>query len=388
VSVPSGANLQQKGRYLFKVPNNLEMEEQIMKRFYMLIGVVAVVFLAITVISPATCGAAAAKPITLKFSYHMPQDSFPGLQYQWWANEVEKRTNGQYKVQIYWMQSLAKQTDALPAMQSGLCDITFVSANYFVSNFPLFIVLDMPGNGGQDYLAPVQALTDSVDHQPALKAELEKQKMELMIPYTSGLMQLAFKTRPEGLKDLKGKTIRSVGTGVSKYLQNLGANPVFMSYNDIYEAIDRGTIVGSSISVMLSDALKHSEVMKGVLMGNYAVSLAVGVYMNKDVYNKLPADVQKILMDLRTEGGIRFVTATKDFEAKIYRNWMDDGVSIIPLNGEDRKINEKAIKDAREFLLDDYAKKTPEVRNVWDYYSKAITKYEAANAAAAGKAKK
>jgi TRAP-type transport system periplasmic protein len=359
-----------------------------MKRVYRLIGVLAVLFLAITVISPAMCGAAVTKPITLKFSYHMPQESFMGQHYQWWANEVEKRTNGRYKVQMYWMQSLAKQTDALPAMQSGLCDITFVSANYFVSNFPLFIVLDMPGNGGSDYLAPVQALMDSVDHQAALKAELEKQKMVLMVPYTSGLMQFAFKTRPEGLKDLKGKTIRSVGTGVTKYLQNLGANPVFMSYNDIYEAIDRGTIGGSSISMMMSDALKHSEVMKGILLGNYAVSLAVGVYMNQDVYKKLPADVQKILMDLRTELGIRYATATKDFEAKIYRNWMDEGVSVISLNAEDRKINEKAIKDARESLLEEYAKKNAEVRNVWDYYSKAVKKYETANAAASAKPKK
>jgi TRAP-type C4-dicarboxylate transport system substrate-binding protein len=303
-----------------------------------------------------------------------------GQHYQWWANEVEKRTKGRYKVQMYWMQSLAKQTDALPALQSGLCDITFISANYFVSNFPLFIALDLPGNGGKDYLAPVQALMDSVDNQPALKAELDKQKVVLMVPYTSGLMQFGFKTRPEGLKDLKGKTIRSVGTGVSKYLENLGANPVFMSYNDIYEAIDRGTIGGSSISMIMSDALKHSEIMKGVLMGNYAVSLAVGVYINQDVYKKMPPDVQKILMDLRTELGIRFATAIKDFEAKIYRNWMDDGVSVITLSADDRKINDKAIKDARDFLLDDYAKKTPEIRNVWDYYSKAVSKFEAANA--------
>jgi hypothetical protein len=48
------------------------------------------------------------KPLTLKFADVVPRDSWFGKHRQWWANEVERRTEGKIKIQMFWMESLVK----------------------------------------------------------------------------------------------------------------------------------------------------------------------------------------------------------------------------------------------------------------------------------------
>ena len=72
-------------------------------------------------------GAEPFKPKTLKFATGgITETSFFGQHYKWWAEELEKRTGGRIKVQIFWLESLVKGKDMLPAIQSGYTDIGWV----------------------------------------------------------------------------------------------------------------------------------------------------------------------------------------------------------------------------------------------------------------------
>jgi TRAP-type C4-dicarboxylate transport system substrate-binding protein len=151
-----------------------------------------------------------------------------------------------------------------------------------------------------------------------------------------------------------------------------------MSYSDIYEALDRGTIDAAEEVMGLSQTFKHYEVTKYLYMTNAGGALASGVYMNTKVYDKLPKDIQKMLIDLRLEYSERYANGTRDFEGGYYREWeTKHGVKIVNPSPEDQKALQEAGKKATDFILNKQeAEGHKGARAVWNYYMTALKKYE------------
>ena len=329
------------------------------------------------------CMGAEFKPVTLRYSHYVSQNSWHGELNQWWANEVEKRTGGKVKVKIYWMDSLTKIKDGLPSVQSGMAEMGWISSTYHPSQLPLFLALDNVFNFGDDYVASVLAITDTMEKEPNLKVELERENIIQVIPHCSGHAQIGSKKCFASLADLKGKTLRTYGGARTKYYTALGANPIFMAFPDLYEAMDRGTIDAiGDMAVVLASGFKLYEVSKCVLLINAGGSLASGGFMNLKTFKSLPPDIQKTLLDLRREYGIMMAQKESDDEVKYYKEWnTKHGVTIKSLSPEDQKINIEAGKVAQEFFLNQQESKGyPAARKVWDYYMAARLKYEAERA--------
>jgi len=328
------------------------------------------------------CLAAEFKPVTLKYSHYVAQTSWHGELNQWWANEVEKRTGGKVKVKIFWMDSLTKIKDGLPSVQSGMAEMGWISSTYHPSQLPLFLVLDNVFNFGDDYVSSVMAITDAMENEPNLKAELERENIIQVIPHCSGHAQIGSK-KIMSLADLKGKTLRTYGGSRTNYYTNLGANPIFMAFPDLYEAMDRGTIDAiGDMAVVLASGFKLYEVCKTVLLINAGGSLASGGFMNLKVFKGLPPDIQKTLLDLRRDYGAKMAQKESDDEVKYYKEWnTKHGVTIKGLSPEEQKINVEAGKAAQEaFIKQQESKGAPAARKVWDYYMAARLKHEAERA--------
>lgn len=341
-----------------------------MKRFLLSSVITIALAASIAVFSGAAFGASSTQPIILKLAHYVPQSSFLGQQTQWWADQVEKRTEGKVKIRIFWMGSLVRMPDMLKAVQNGIADLAWIPSTYWPSNFPLYMMLDNPGDCLGNYEAAILASIDAVDNEPHLKAELERQNIIPMIPYESGLAVLGLRKNYNSLLDIKGKTIRVYGSGQTKYIQALGANPVFMPYSDIYEALSRGTIDGSILAVVLSNAFKHYEVVKCLFPIKVGQAVACGFAMNRKAFFKLPHDVQKTLLDLRRVYAIRYARMLKALETKIFNEWATKyGVIIKKLTPEEAKINEQAIIGSRKAMIKaEESAGHKYAQAVWDYY--------------------
>ncbi len=349
-----------------------------MRKGVILIGVpLGLVFILLGLTTVIEAGEAA-KPVTLKYSTYIAPTSWHGELHQWWANEVDKRTGGRFKIQTFWMESLSKHKDGLPAVQSGICDLTWLSSTYHPSQLPLFMILDNPFNFGNDYVASVLAIIDTMEKEPSLKAELDRENIINVMPHISGFTQLGSKKCFGSLADLKGKTLRTYGGARARYYELLGANPIFMSYTEIYEAIDRGTVSAYDCAVVLSHGFKHYEVTKCILMLNGGGALASGVYMNLKTFKGLPQDVQKMFIDLRKEYGVKMAQKQMDDEQKHFNEWKTKyGVTLQNLTAADQKINIDAGQKAQEYMLKKQESEGHKaVRKVWDYYTTARKKYE------------
>jgi len=322
--------------------------------------------------------AESSQPINMKVSLFFAQGSWMGKQYQSWADELTRRTNGRVKADMFWMDSLVKQQDMLPGLKAKMTDAGYLSQTYFPSNFPLLMMVDNFGNTTKDYGAAVLAVLDTEENEPNLKAELEKEGVVPIAPYFGGVGHLAVGKRVNSFSDIKGKTIRTFGGTGLNYFKALGMNPIFMPYTDIYEAVSRGTIDGFQMVLPLSDAFKHYEVVKNIACISMGAPVGPAIMMRRDLFLSLPADVQNIILDLRKEFGVRYADSVKnDFESVAYHRWVfEHNVTLLTLTPEERAFNAKAIETANDLMVKEQEGKGHKAAGkVWDYYMKALKKY-------------
>ncbi|HWD37067.1 MAG TPA: C4-dicarboxylate ABC transporter substrate-binding protein, partial [Casimicrobiaceae bacterium] len=64
---------------------------------------------------------------TLKMNISLAQNSHYGVAIDTFAREVEKRTNGRYKVQNFYSGALGAERESIEALQLGTLDLTMTS---------------------------------------------------------------------------------------------------------------------------------------------------------------------------------------------------------------------------------------------------------------------
>ena len=225
-------------------------------------------------------------------------------------NAVEKRTDGAVTFEVFWSGALCGAVDALECLVTGQADIAFGSAVYNPAEMPLTTVASIPfqnvnGQAGAD------AMMDLIATDVDLKAEWDRNNVHLLFFGHTSLPLLGSTKQITTLADMKGKSIRTVGHGVSA-MQKLGANPVATAPAEQYEALQRGVLDGAIYSVDGMIDARLYEVVDyiydiGEFMGNYAMLYTA---MGKDTWDSLSPELQQVF----TEEAVRISKSYgKDF---------------------------------------------------------------------------
>jgi TRAP-type C4-dicarboxylate transport system substrate-binding protein len=119
---------------------------------------------------------------------------------------------------------------------------------------------------------------------------------KVLMLWNSDTASLMSRSKPiRTLEDLKGMKIRTPSAAQSAQLTALGAIPVDMPANQIYNNLDRGVIDASMIPMSAALDFKLIEVAK-----YFTVEAPLGrspflVAMNRARYDKLPANLKKVI---------------------------------------------------------------------------------------------
>ena len=243
----------------------------------------------IAVRAPAT-----AAPITLTYANFPPASTFPCVQMERWSREVEKRTNGQVKINTFPGGTLLAAKNIFDGVISGTADIGNFAMSYQPGRFPVSEASDLPLGLPNARVASL-VLTDLIEkHQPK-----EFEKVKILTLFTCPPADFMTSKPVRTLKDLKGMELRVSGTGVD-VVKNLGGIPIAMPQSETPEAIQKGIVKGivSSMEV-LKDMNYAAYCPYATDTSLFIVSFAV--VMNREKWNALPADVKKVMDDLRVE---------------------------------------------------------------------------------------
>jgi TRAP-type C4-dicarboxylate transport system substrate-binding protein len=122
--------------------------------------------------------------------------------------------------------------------------------------------------------------------------------VKVLMLWNSDTASLMSKNKPlRTLEDLKGLKIRTPSAAQSAQLAALGATPIDMPVTQIYNNLDRGVIDATMIPMSAALDFKLIEVAK-----YYTIDAPLGrspflVAMNKSRYDKLPANLKKVIDD-------------------------------------------------------------------------------------------
>lgn len=292
-------------------------------------------------------GLADAKVIKLRYAFFAPAHTFPGVQMERWAREVEKRTDGKVKVETYPGGTLLGAKNMFDGVIAGTADIGCFCPSYHPGRFPLLEAVDQPVGWPNTKVASLGLFDLYKKWQPK---SLEKVKVITM--FTCGPTHLMMKVPIRRLADLEGVEIRAAGT-LARALGLLGATPVAMPMSDVPEALQKGVVKGLLSSLEVMKDFKFAEYCRYVTyLGLQVVSFAV--VMNKDTWNSLPADVQKVIDDLAREQAL-WTGQMEDERCNSAIEWSKKtyNVEFIKLPPEDMAKAKELVKP----MIDEYIKR-------------------------------
>ena len=243
---------------------------------------------------------AEAKNYTLRYSDIGPPRGPRAKALMWWAEELEKRSNGQLKIEFFWGQSLIKAKDVLKALGSGLVETGIVVATYTPAELPIWNYASLP-YGINDEWVGMRTWFELHQTDADLLKEAKNNKFKVLMVNTTGPVHLQTNKEPiTSVEQLKGKKIRTTG-GWTNLFKALGAVPVTIGFGELYAALERGTVDGTINYTPFVKSYKHFEVAQYVTEAFMGQQLGYGVGIGERIFNDLPKDLQDILLKVSDE---------------------------------------------------------------------------------------
>ncbi len=236
------------------------------------------------------------KVIKLSFSNFFPAVHKNSIIMDQWCKELEKRTKGRLKIAYYPSSVLTPAAQTYDSVIKGITDIGESVLGYTKGRFPLTEVVDLPLGYKSGYVA-----TKMINEYYKKFKPKEFDQVKVLYLHAHGPGILFTKKPVHKLEDLKGMKIRSTGFS-AKVAAALGALPVAMPQPDAYDALRTGVVDGILNPIEAMKGWKIGEVVKYTIE-NYgsAYSTSFFVVMNKQKWDSLPQDIQKIMEELDQE---------------------------------------------------------------------------------------
>lgn len=223
-----------------------------------------------------------------------------------YANALKEMSGGTVTGRVFAL-SLLNWAEMSDGIRDGITDSGTVLFSYFPSTFSinsmlaeLSMVTQLGDTGSEQMgMAYAGALSEYIFlNCPECLAEFESQNHVFTgIGATSPYWLLCNKP-VTSLAQLRGKRLRAAGSNWSRWAQELGATPVTMSHNDVYEAISQGVLDCTMQSVPELTLINLMEITTDITMnvpGGLFAGLAVS-NVNKNTWARLDQQQKESVM--------------------------------------------------------------------------------------------
>ncbi|PJI39212.1 C4-dicarboxylate TRAP transporter substrate-binding protein [Ferrovibrio sp.] len=255
--------------------------------------------------------------------------------------EVDKRlaaanSKAKFEWTRAWGGTAVKLGSESGAIKDGIAELAFVSTIFEAPKFPLQNV---------SYVAPF--MTDDVAMMskvikgvqakvPAMAQAWTKNNMIFLGGTGLDTYHLFTKGPINKLEDLNGKKINAPGPSAN-WVKGTGAVAVAGTLQTYYNDIQTGVTEGALTFITGAFPAKIIEVAPHITKVNYGAQFAGALVMSKRVYDKLPADAKKIVMEVGAEYDTKFAQLLTATSASLMQKMIDSGAKPRELSAEERK---------------------------------------------------
>lgn len=314
---------------------------------------------------------APAEKITLKYAYFAPEATFPGKQMMWWAEEVNKRTDGQVEVQTFPGGTLLTAKNMYDGVLQGVADVGLSFVTYEPGRFPLLSIHDLPG------LYPdgtaTQASNAFFDVVWANQDIAELADFKVITAFSTEPAYIMSIDKYDTLASLSGAEIRTPGG--PKILEALGAVGVGMPQSEVSQALQTGVIRGVMSSREVLQDFKYAEKCKFV-MDKPLGQVSALVVMSKARWDELPDNVKQVIEELAPEAAA-YAGEVLDASVQSSLEWSTStqGVTVVAVSDEESAKMDEALAPLNEQWIGEVDAKGLPGSDFWVQFQDAAAKF-------------
>lgn len=261
---------------------------------------------AVLALSICGMGIAQADPIVLRAGHDSPETVPVAKGLAYWADLVNKRTNGEVQIQVFNNGTVGSASDYAVNCQLGTLDIGAVNQSVMTSFIPDIEAIDIP------YLITSYEQADKLfaGDGPLTKYytdEINNAGINLinLDVWEVGFREFSNSVKPiNNADDIAGIRLRVLDSKVHQgFWKALGADPVPMSWGEAYTALQQKAIDGVENAISVLDGNNINEVNSYLAMTDHNYS-AIFIIMSAQSMAKLTPEQQKIVLDSAKEAGV------------------------------------------------------------------------------------
>jgi tripartite ATP-independent transporter DctP family solute receptor len=248
----------------------------------------------------------------------------------WAAEEIKKRTNGKFEIQVFPASSLGKETDINQGMTLGTVDMIISGPSFAARNYPRLGIAYYPFifRDGDHLLAYAK----SPVFKEMVDAYRDKTGIQILAYTYYGARHTTANKPILDCAAMKGLKIRVPDVPIYRNTpEACGANATPIAFAEVYLALQNGTVEAQENPLPTIEAKKFYEVNKHIMLTGHIVDGLV-TQVAPHVWTKLSDAEKRVFTDVALEAAARATAQIKKREAELMDEFKKKGVTIHAVN--------------------------------------------------------
>ncbi|PDT02532.1 ABC transporter substrate-binding protein [Rhizobium chutanense] len=255
----------------------------------------------------------------------------------WAAEEIAKRTDGRYKIEVYPASQLGKEADINQGLKLGTVDIIISGSSFAARDYKPIGVTYFPYIfRGPDHLI---AYTKSDVFKRLAKGYEDKTGNHIAAVSYYGTRHTTSNKPIAKCADMQGLKIRV--PDVPAYLampRACGANTTPIAFAEVYLALQNGTVEAQENPLTTIEAKKFYEVQKNIILTGHIVD-HLNTVISKTRWASLSDEDKKIFGEVMQEAAERTTKTIAARENSLVATFKEKGLNVTEVDKTDFEKN-------------------------------------------------
>jgi tripartite ATP-independent transporter DctP family solute receptor len=248
----------------------------------------------------------------------------------WAAEEIKKRTNGRYEVQVFPASTLGKESDINQGLTLGTVDIILTGASFAGNSYKPLAITYFPFIF-RDAEHQLKYAKSDVFRELA-KGYEDKTGNHITATTYYGARQVTSNRPISKPEDMKGLKIRVPDApAYLTFPKAMGANATPIAFAEVYLALQNGTVEAQENPLPTIEAKKFYEVQKNISLTGHIIDSLLTV-VSGQLWGKLSADDKKIFTDVMQEAAEKTGREIAASEVRLAEEFKKKGINVITVD--------------------------------------------------------
>ncbi|RZL67218.1 MAG: DctP family TRAP transporter solute-binding subunit [Variovorax sp.] len=264
---------------------------------------------------------------------HVYETSEPFHKYSVWAaEEIKKRSNGKYDIQVFPASSLGKEADINQGLTLGTVDMVLTGASFAGRSYPPLAITYFPFIF-RDAEHQLKYAKSDVFNDLAKGYDDKTGNHITALTYYGARHVTSSAARPVSKpEDMKGLKIRVPDApAYLAFPKALGANATPIAFAEVYLALQNGTVDAQENPLPTIEAKKFFEVQKNISLTGHIVDSLLTV-VSGQLWAKLSADDKKMFTEVMQEAAEKTGRDIIASEARLTEEFKKRGNNVITVD--------------------------------------------------------